>query len=718
MSRPPAGGRGRWRDLLAHHAPVLFGLAALAVAQPLLDLYGANPETFLASGATRAEIVAFALVVTLTVPLVLVAVEAVVLLASERARGALHTGFVAVLGGGVALAALRRAGVDAAVPAVALAAAAGLALAWAEFRARPVRLLLRYLGVAAVLVPVVFLLGSRAARLVWEREAAAVEAAGNGRAREVVVIVFDELQLAGLLDEGGEIDTRRYPGFGRLARVATWYRNATSVAPWTEYAVPALLTGRMPDVDDLPFSADHPRNLFTLLGRTHSLDVTEMLTSLCPRSLCERAGGGTFDTGRFRSLLSDAAVVYGHRVLPPSLARDLPEIDDSWAGFLGEERIPLESGSDAKAKWSDRWRGSTPAVRSRLVEQMIARIGETPEPALHFVHVALPHVPWNLTPDGVPYPDARLPGVEVRAGLNGLRDDGRFVDDPFWIRQARQRYLLQLGALDRLVGALLDRLESRGLTDDTLLVVAADHGHTFVPDQHRRAPTDASVEDVYRVPLFVKLPGQRQGRVDDANVLTVDVLPTIAGALGFDVGWSFDGVSLLDGPPARATKPVAIPGSGPATVPPSLAGLLTEARDYAAALPHLDEGWRGVAAVGDHGDLVGRRVARVRVARSAPANRARIEHAGRFADVDPRSEVPLLVTGVVDPSGGPPPAEVLVALNGRIAGVGGGWVDLGGSRYAFSALLAPDLFRPGRNRVEIFEPVPGGVVAMERLRGT
>ncbi len=46
------------------------------------------------------------------------------------------------------------------------------------------------------------------------------------------------------------------------------------------------------------------------------------------------------------------------------------------------------------------------------------------------------------------------------------------------------------------------------------------------------------------MPLFVKLPGQRRGRLDDRAALTVDVVPTIAEELGLDFTPGADGRSL------------------------------------------------------------------------------------------------------------------------------------------------------------------------------
>ena len=56
--------------------------------------------------------------------------------------------------------------------------------------------------------------------------------------------------------------------------------------------------------------------------------------------------------------------------------------------------------------------------------------------------------------------------------MNGLPG----FHDPFLTRHNEQRYLLQLGFVDRLIGRLLRRLKAQRMYDDTLVVVTADHG--------------------------------------------------------------------------------------------------------------------------------------------------------------------------------------------------------------------------------------------------
>ena len=57
------------------------------------------------------------------------------------------------------------------------------------------------------------------------------------------------------------------------------------------------------------------------------------------------------------------------------------------------------------------------------------------------------------------------------------------------------------------------------------------------------------------MPLFIKRPGQQRGRVTAANVETIDVLPTLAAAIGVRPPWETDGENVLAaGRPQRPSK--------------------------------------------------------------------------------------------------------------------------------------------------------------------
>lgn len=98
---------------------------------------------------------------------------------------------------------------------------------------------------------------------------------------------------------------------------------------------------------------------------------------------------------------------------------------------------------------------------------------------------------------------------------------------------------------DDSVGQLLRALDEAGLTDNTLVVFSADNGpewFAYARDQKfghwSSHPLRGSKRDIYegghRVPFLVKWPGVASpGRVSDALVSQIDLMATLASAIGY-----------------------------------------------------------------------------------------------------------------------------------------------------------------------------------------
>ncbi len=714
------------RQVLGYDFLALLALSGLAVAQPLLDLFGKNPEFFVAAETTRAQIVAFGLAVAFGVPLVAVAIELVAHAIGHTVGAAVHTILVGLLGTALGATLVRQFDLSSNVVVVVASLAVGVGIAFAERRAKAMRLGLRYLALAPLLFLALFLVTSGTSRLLWEDEAQAATGVSVDDPRPLVMIVFDELPVASLMDTQGEIDATRFPNFARLADQATWFRNATSLSPNTPGSVPTIESGLDPADGALPTSVDYPRNLFTLLGGTYDLDVTETITQLCPSTVCARVDA-TGDQGFFRGLgrtLEDASVVYGHATLPPSLREDLPGVDQSWGGFLESATDGNDidgggtgvSGSEAPATTTTFPQGINDFMTARnqamaaelprgtgeLLRTMTERIGPEAESRLYFVHDGLfPHFNWRTTPDGRTYHGQGGPPGSV---------DGRWGSDEFLIRQGQQRHLLQVGYADTLLGQLFDRLQAEGIWDDAMIVVTADHGIAFTADHDKRTPNDETVDEIYRVPMFIRVPGEREGEVSDENAMNIDVLPTIVDVLGIHTDWEFDGRSLFGDEPPPEDKPVFY-GTGPSSVATSLDGLYRVVERNAERFPR--PGWDGVVGVSGLGEYVGRPVGELDVtpmpASVDAAASFRIQHADRLQDIPAEGgSIPLVVDGSVALEPGHEPADVaLVTLNGTVAGVAGDFREVDG-RWHFSALLDYRLFQEGDNEVGLLLVGSGG----------
>jgi Sulfatase len=614
----------------------LGALWAFAFVQPLFDVLGQQAQFFVARGNTTADIVIFALVFTFVPPALLAAL----VWAAGRIRPALGDGLQLVLIGLLAAAIVLPPLGEvlggtwlALVPAVLVGAGAAVLYA----RAAPARSFLTVLSPAPLLFLVLFLAVSPVSELVLPSGGAEAIAGARTSKTPVVMVVFDELPATSLMDARDRVDARRYPAFASLARDATWYRETSTVAGRTTEAVPALLTGRRPREGDLPTATDHPGSLFTLLSRSHRLEVVEPITDVCPRDLCAESRPSM--PRRMRSLGSDLRIVSLHLLLPDDLSGGLPPIDRDWHGFAGEGEP-----------------GSTPSTQRRkaLINEVFRRLGQDDPPArfeqilravdgggarppLLFLHTSLPHVPWRYLPDGREY-GAATPGLE----------EGWWTGPQWQADQAFQRHLLQLEFTDRLLGRLLDRLRAAGLYERALVVVTADHGVGFRAGDRRRAPTPTNLHDVANVPLFVKTPGQVEGAAVDGVVRTIDVLPTIARELGIRL-------SGVDGVPAGTR------GSDPATkldVPDSWERGTTgtygefvrqraERRRYERAL--LGAAGYDAFAIGSHPELIGRRPGAV------PASAGRLKLKG----------TDVWVSGTVE--GLPAGTALAVTVDGRVA---------------------------------------------------
>lgn len=106
-------------------------------------------------------------------------------------------------------------------------------------------------------------------------------------------------------------------------------------------------------------------------------------------------------------------------------------------------------------------------------------------------------------------------------------------------------YYGMISFLDAHVGRILDRLDSLGLAEDTIVVFSTDHGHFL--GQHGLTVKGAfHYEDLLRIPFIVRYPGQVPAGVrSDALQSLVDLAPTFLTAAGLDVPGLMQGVNQL-----------------------------------------------------------------------------------------------------------------------------------------------------------------------------
>lgn len=459
------------------------------------------------------------------------------------------------------------------------------------------------------------------------------------RPAPIVILAFDELPVASLMNERGDIDGRLYPNFARLRHDSIWFRNATTVATSTRKAIPALLTGTHPGHDELATRESH--NLFTLLGSSYRVRTPHAVPGVCGPPVC----GAGQQSGDAVALPKELRV-FG----PGPRGRDLTK----FLGFLGDDD----------------------------------------QPEIYFLHLVMPHSPWRYLPSG-----QRYAGTEPTPGETEVVGFGKaWRRDAWLVVQAYQRHLLQVGFSDVVLGALLRRLEATDVYDEALVVVTADHGIGLRPGLPKRLVRKETAGEIAAVPLFLKLPFQERGRVSDLPVQLIDVVPTIADVVNIPDLWrDIDGSSALnhsiDPSRMRRIEGVELDPRGIEKYQMVKRKYETFGR-YEGSIDLFELG------PGSSERLLGRRPTELQVVAGGVvtvhvANRQIYENATRDD-----AFFPGLLEGTLHGTDAKTRPVVAVAVNGRIAAVTRSSSDRGVVR--FYCVLPPESFTGPPNDLEIF----------------
>ncbi|MFY1670884.1 sulfatase-like hydrolase/transferase [Plantactinospora sp. WMMB334] len=691
----PAGGAGAGPAVRSdgrtelRNLTEIVALCGLVIAQPLLDVTGKSPDFFLFHGAGPVDILLLVAAYTVLPPLLLWGAGALPGLLVRRFAGAvrgrlvrsvLHTATLGLLLAAFAVQVGKHLTPVRGTPLVVLAVAAGAAGAYAYRRWQVTGQVLRVAAIGPLVFVLLFVFASPASAVVLPGERPGTEAGASAGAQDhppVVMLILDEFPLTSLMDGKGAIDAGRYPNFARLAGESTWYRNATGVSGYTPYALPAMLTGRYPAEEQAPHHSRYPENLFTAFAGPYRIEAQESITQLCPPRICpDRAAGSA--RGGLPTLLRESAVLLEQIVSPTDSGQRDPE--DSYReitrGEAGDGTGPA-APTDPQFRW-----GALDDNQPARFADFLGTLRPADRPTLHFLHLLLPHSPWNYLPSGIRY-----------GSPDGMPNDG-----DGWVELAYRRHLLQLEYTDRLLGETLRRLDDTGLYDDALVVLTADHGVSFTPGVQGRGlgAVRQAPGEVLWVPLFVKRPGQRAGVVDDRNWEHVDLLPTVAELAGVEVPWRTDGVSALRTTREPADKHYYDKPGQPLTVP---AGTFAEVAAGRAG---------PVLPAQPRPELIGRAVAELPL--GPPAGSVTVRNRSEFDHIDQAGgRLPALVYGTV-PDSVPDGTLLAVAVNGRVGAVATVVSpDPGGQRFA---ALLPDesVFLPGRNTVQAFQVAGDGVL--------
>jgi hypothetical protein len=665
-------------------------LWTFAVAQPLFDLLKDNPEFFAARGSSGFDIVSFSVLLVVLPPALLLGIELVLGLIRPELRQGAHVAFLGALVALIAAQALKKSidVSDTVLIVLSVLIGAGAGVLWA--RAEPVRSFLNVLSPVPLVFLLLFLLSGQISELAFPSEAKARSIGGVSGA-PIVVVLLDELPSNTLVDEHDQLDTKRYPGFGELARNATWFRNAYTVYDSTERAQPAIMDGNLPERDKQPISSDHPNSIFTLFAKSHRINADEEATAVCPRDLCKDTIGEESYPKRMSSMAEDLGLVWLHVVSPPNIENDLTSVSENWGNFGGgdETTAPTPSSGSAVNTRANLNRG-----RAARFQEWMNRIVPGNRPALNFKHTLMPHVPWQYLPSGRQY--RRQPNDAIPALSNQAYQDQGQLD------VLLQRHFLQTGFADFELQQLWKRLRKEGLWDKSLIVVAADHGVAFPHARERRRLNRQTAREIAPIPLLIKAPDQHRAKVNDAWVETIDILPTIFDILNLDPKVKMDGRSAYS-PEVQHRDSLRFEIRNTFQTLRIPAEQFRREREQIIERNHRlfgsgADGPDRIYRIGPHPELLGQPASA-----AGPKLDVELADAGDYQHVD--AATGFIPTHIVASVNGPDrhPRDIAVAVNGTIRAVGNTFkLAVGDAGELVSVMVPESAFHKGRNRVEVF----------------
>ena len=416
----------------------------------------------------------------------------------------------------------------------------GVLLAVAYARAEGLRSFLTVLSPAPIVFLCLFLFTAPVSKLLFAEEAEARNVGGVTRA-PVVVVLFDEFPSTRLWTRSERVDAKRFPAFGAagegLHLVPPRLRDLR-----LHRARPAGDHGRQPALEGQAADlAGPPEQHLLAVRKTHRMNVSEEATSVCSSKLCKDAREEEPWTDRMTSLTDDLGLVWLHVVSPPGIEDDLASVSENWGNFGGGDggsRLRRGPGRRGQPDGGHPRQPQRPAATSasttgsRTSSRRLSPGAQLQAHAAAARAVGVPARRQAVPPHGqrpgagLLEPVVQRPGP-ARLALPAPPAAGR-------LRRPRARRADRAPEEDRPVRQVADR--DRGRPRRGVRASASATGA-----RSRRENT----HEIAPIPLFIKAPGQKKGKIDDSYVETIDILPTIFDILNLRPKVHMDGHSAF-----------------------------------------------------------------------------------------------------------------------------------------------------------------------------
>jgi iduronate 2-sulfatase len=340
----------------------------------------------------------------------------------------------------------------------------------------------------------------------------------------VLFVVVDDLNLA-LGCYGNR--TVKSPNLDRLAARGTRFDRAYAQYPLCNPSRVSFLSGRRPETSGV--------YVLNIAARTALPDAV-MLPQFFRQQGYYTAGAGKI----FHSVkMSDQASWDSYNDGSGEDDGEKAAIQSRYGGGDGRPAWHVLAGDGAKTR---------DGLNARAIKGLIAEKAQEGKPFFLALGLHKPHLPWtapkryfDLYPDGsITVPRAPelngVPPIALQTELSGFaQPDSR--------AGAIRAYYACISFIDHELGQVLDELDRRDLTRNTLVVFFSDHG--FHLGDHGGLWAKLSAFDAAtRVPLLLAGPGVPAGHAVATPVELIDVYPTLVDLAGFAAPRGLEGKSL------------------------------------------------------------------------------------------------------------------------------------------------------------------------------
>lgn len=372
----------------------------------------------------------------------------------------------------------------------------------------------------------------------------------RGSRPNVILITLDACRYDLLVENLDSL-----PNLKSLAQRSVFFENAFSAGPATAFAFPAIIGGVYPyhwgpgihrgvkAVDEVVKGSGYHTSIMIefnpLLGRHFGYGLTADFQT-CRFGL----GQGDVSQSMENGVPQDSPEFRAWRFHVHT--RTLARIVDSLRPLWERNRAAKTLGGYCLSGWEflrvyARGKGFKLAElrhnHNLFRQNVLDFINDRFEnPQFLWMHTMVNHGPYQPPSRGSEFSPRRVDYLNAR-GVS------KFVNRRV-CRELKRLYVESLTVADDLVGDVVGALSARGLLEDSIIILTADHGEEFMEEDSLGHSATSSSDTLLHVPLMISLGHLLQPRHIQIPVSTLDVPSTICDLLGIGVPDSYRGISL------------------------------------------------------------------------------------------------------------------------------------------------------------------------------